>query len=424
MIASERTVAAPGGLRTIARDGGLLFAARLIAQASRLGYVLLVVRALGPDLYGVLVYLQAWGLMFLPLVNMGSQALLSRAFGCSLLEGQMMAQRLWTLRLVAVPVLTALIIGLGMAGEPDPAIRPLFLIIGAALVGRGLAAWSNNVLVANRRSDQVLVIELVFRLGEVAAAALALKWGAGITALLAIHAVGWWLQAASSALWVGAKVVRPAWRWRDLGGLMLLRQNAAAMMAGLALFTLLQGPVVLGRHVLGTEAVLGQLGLAMQLLSVLAAVPNALGIAALPVLVGAGADLGRRYLRFVVPASVVVALALAGISAVAGGPVLGLLFGERFAAAAPLLTVGLLVLLVPLAPAALLSQAALASTRPGALRHVAVAALGGLAGGLLAAGLAVPRWGAEGILFAAGGGAVVWLLLLIRIHLRLARTPS
>ena len=103
---------------------------------------------------------------------------------------------------------------------------------------------------------------------------------------------------------------------------------------------------------------------------------------------------------------------------------LGLLFGERFAAAAPLLTLGLLVLLVPLAPAALLSQAALASTRPGALRHVAVAALGGLAGGLLAAGLAVPRWGAEGILFASGGGAVVWLLLLIRIHLRLARTPS
>lgn len=85
---------APASLSAILRGGGLLYSARFVAQASRLIYVVLVVRALGADRYGVLAYLLAWGILFLPVVNMGSQALLSRAFGQSEAQGGALAQRL------------------------------------------------------------------------------------------------------------------------------------------------------------------------------------------------------------------------------------------------------------------------------------------------------------------------------------------
>jgi O-antigen/teichoic acid export membrane protein len=417
-MSDTREATVSSGLQIIFRNGGLLFTARLTSQVSRLAYVLLVVRTLGPERYGTLVYLSAWGLMFLPLANMGSQSLLSRAFGYSSESGRQLAQRLWTLRVLVLPLLAAILIGIGMSGEPDPDIRPLFIPVGIALVGRGFALWGNHVLVGNHHADRVLLLEVVFRVGEVVTAALALQAGTGILGLLCIHALFWWLQAFASVLWVGATVVHPAWRWQDLDGFQLLRQSLATMAIGLTMFSLMQGPVLLGRYMLGTGAELGQLALAMQLLQVMAAIPNTLGIAALPTLAATqDRKFGRRYLAIVVPVSVVVALALAGLTFVAGEPVLGLLFGERFIASAPLLSFAILVLLVPVAPAVLLSHAALASRRPGTLRRTATAALCGLCTGIILIAVAQSHWGITGILLSAGGGAFVWLALIARINL-------
>jgi len=404
----------------------LLFTARLISQASRLGYVVLIVRALGPDRYGILAYVHAWGIMFLPIANMGSQALLSRSFGHSIEEGRILAQRLWTLRLLVMPILFFLLIVITVGSEPDPGIKPLFLIVGLALMGRGFSLWCNHVLIANRRADRVLKIEALFRIGELTVAAVALHHGTGIAGLLFIHAFVWWLQAIFSSLWVGFTVVRPAWRWHDLQGISLLKQGLTVMVSGLTLFVLLQGPLVIGRHLLGSNEELGYFALAMQVLQVLITVPNVIGIAALPVLTVAGAsETGQRYLRLVVPASIVVALLLAGISAIWGEQILNLLFGAHFIAAAPFLTLGLLVLLVPLAPAALLSHAALASRQPDTLRNVALSAFGGLLMGVLVTGvLCIFRQDAEALLIGAGGGASAWLLLLIGLHRHQRRNRS
>jgi O-antigen/teichoic acid export membrane protein len=374
----------------------------------------------------VLAYLLAWGILLLPLVNMGSQALLSRAFGESKSRGIDLAQRLWTLRVLLMPAVFCLLVAIAMVNEPDPEIRPLFLLVGFALAGRGFAVWSNHVLVADRRARQVLLLEAIFRLGELAAATVALQLGISIAGLLALHAIGWWLQALVSTAWVSRTVVQPAWRWRHLRAVSLLRQSVTVMVCGLALAVLLQGPLTLARHILGNSEILGQFALVMQVLQLLVALPASIGIGALPFLAGAGLHVTRRrYLRRLVPISIAVVLLMAAASAVMAEPLLSVVFGTEYGAVAPLLTMGLLVLVLPLTPAVLLSQAALASPGPDTMRNTALAALGGtLAGTVATAALCLQQPEPGSLLGGAGVGALSWLLLLAGLHRRLNRIPS
>jgi O-antigen/teichoic acid export membrane protein len=404
----------PDSFTAILRGGMQLYATRIVAQGSRLAYMVLVVRGLGPELYGVLAYVHAWGLLFLPLVNMGSQALMSRAFGHSAQAGQDVAQRLWTMRVLAVPLLCCALLFTGAAFEPAPAVRELFLLVSLALAGRGFAVWCNHVMVANRRPRDVLVMESLFRPGELAIAAVALQTGVTLTGLLVIHAVVWWLQAFAGGLWISRIAVRPAWRWRDLEALTLLRQSLAVIICAVTQAALLQAPLALARHILGNGADLGVFALALQLLHALIALPTAIGVAALPLLAGAaGEDLGRRYQALVLPVSVVATLLLAGASSLFGEALLVMLFGPEYRTAGPLLTRGLLLMVAPLAPAVLLAQAALASAAPDALRRAAFAALGGLAGGALATAVAsIYRPGELALMAGAGAGALAWLVAL------------
>lgn len=426
MSADPSLAGAPASLNAILRGGGLLYSARLVAQASRFVYVVLVVRALGADRYGVLAYLLAWGILFLPVVNMGSQALLSRAFGQSETQGSALAQRLWTLRLLLMPAVFCVLVAITMANEPDPVIRPLFLLVGLALAGRGFSVWSSHVLVANRRARQVLLLEAIFRPGELAAAAIALHLGTSIAGLLTIHALFWWLQALVSTAWVSRTIVQPAWRWRQLQAMSLLRQSLPVMVCGLALAALLQGPLTLARHILGDSETLGLFALVMQVLQLLVALPASIGTGALPFLASTDIHGARqRYLRQLVPASIAVVLLMAATSAVMAEPLLRVVFGAEYGAAAPLLTTGLLVLVLPLAPAVLLSQAALAFPGPDAMRNAALAALGGtVVGAFATAALCLQQPDPRSLLLGAGVGALSWLLLLAVLHRRQTRVRS
>lgn len=413
----------PGSpLTPILRGGGLLYTARLVAQASRLAYVVLVVRALGADLYGILAYVHAWGILFLPALNMGSQVLLSRAYGQSADTGRQMTHRLWTFRGLLLPLLLCLFLAVTIGSEPDAAIQHLFYLAALALAGRGFASWCNHVLVANRRARHVVMLEVLFRPGELLVAALALNAGVSLTGLLLIHAVNWWLQALLSLWWVSRTVVRPAWNWQQMDASALLRQSFPIMLCALALVGLLQGPLTAGRHILGSSELLGQFALAMQLLQVMVALPNSIGTVALPYLASRGQHAtGHHYMRRLVPASMAVVLLLAALSHLAAEPLIELIFGPDLAAAADLLTLGLLALLLPLTPAALLCQSALAAGHKHALRNAALAAVGGIAAAMgMTTILCIINPAPGSLIFGAGFGALCWLLALLGLHRRLA----
>jgi len=180
---------------------------------------------------------------------------------------------------------------------------------------------------------------------------------------------------------------------------------------------------MLGRHLLEKGETLGQFALVMQMLQVLVALPNSIGIVALTFLAGSSARAtGKLYINRMVPLSIVAVIILALASALLSYPVLVLVFGAEYGSAAPLLTLGLLVLVLPLAPVTLLSHAVFASTEPDMLRKAALAALAGLAAGILATcTLWLQHPAVESLLVGAGSGAFLWLFLLILIHRRVSR---
>jgi O-antigen/teichoic acid export membrane protein len=409
----------PAGTAGILRNAGWLFSARSIAQIARLVYAVLVVRALGPVEYGVLAYVHAWGVLLLPAINMGSQPLLSKSFGHAFSQGKDLAQRLWTLRLLTVPILVLGMLAVSTITEPDLNRLPLFMLVGAAVLGRGMAIWANHVLVANHRAASVLRLEAGFRLGETALAGVALYGGMGIPALLIIHASLWIMQAMVSGSYIAVTLFPLALRWSDLQFVALVKQGVVAMVPGSALIFLLQAPLIFGRHMGSDSVPLGQLALALQVIQVLVAVPASIGVAALPVLArdGKGAT-SKRYRRVLVPLSIGVALLIAFAGAVWGEVFVAAVFGSDYLHAAAYLVSSLLLLFVPLAPTALLTQSVVASDHENALRDAALPALAGIVCGGFAMLVMLrisDRY--EMLLLGSGAGAFTWFLLLILRHI-------
>ena len=59
------------GLRSILRNATLLMSSQAIGVVARFVYVVVVARVLGPELYALLAYSQAWHLAFLPIALFG-----------------------------------------------------------------------------------------------------------------------------------------------------------------------------------------------------------------------------------------------------------------------------------------------------------------------------------------------------------------
>jgi len=164
-----------------------------------------------------------------------------------------------------------------------------------------------------------------------------------------------------------------------------------------------QGPIVMFRRIIEHDVLAGQFSLAMQALFISAAVPEALAVAALPVLTrsakrGDGKDLiyarGLLRMSFLICAS-------AGFIAMAVGPwIFPLVFGEKFATAGALVGPALWCLIPLMAKSALPSVIV-------ARGHFYVAMAGSVTGAITVSillPLLASKMGAHGALLAAGIG--------------------
>ena len=64
--------------RSIAGNAAALVAARVLPRLVQVGYVILLARRVGPELYGLFAYTQSWYLTLLPLTSFGLYVLLAR----------------------------------------------------------------------------------------------------------------------------------------------------------------------------------------------------------------------------------------------------------------------------------------------------------------------------------------------------------
>ena len=245
------------GIRSIAKNAAYLLAARGLTYVVRAVYVVALARYLGPEVYGLFAYGQAWYLAFLPLTALGLEVILSREVGRDRERGARVVAQTLALRIVAV-VVTAAACGLaGWFANAEPAARQLLLIFSLALAGRGLAVWTEQTFTAYEVSRYALRQEAVFRPFEVVLGLGMLVAGAGAAGVAAVHALVWWLQALRGMALVHRRLVpvRPNWTWGGLARLLV--QGLPLGLSLLFSSWLLLGPLVLFRHVAGTEAAWG-----------------------------------------------------------------------------------------------------------------------------------------------------------------------
>ena len=413
----SRSTEPPSGFRSIAANAGYLFAARSVANVLRALYVVVLARALGPEMYGLLAYGQSWYGVFLPLTALGFAVVLARETGLDRARGRVLAARMFFLRGPLTLLAAALCAGIGWAANAEPMVRLLLGIVSLALVGRAMATMAEDIFAAFEVSQLTFRQEAMFRPAEVVIGLAILAAGGGVLEIAALHAAIHFAQGVRGLALVRRHVTlrREPIAWRPLAG--LLSKGILAGLAGILSVWLLQGPLVLYAQSAGDKASIGHLALALQALVLLCNLPWAIGRAALPVLSRAsarqdGSDV--RYVDAMLRLAFVFAAAL-GIAGTAIGPwLMARVFGAGYVGTGALLGPALWLLL-PLAAATALNP--LLMVRESYL-VAGLSALAGAAAMTLAVPILTANMGPLGALAGAGTGLGLWALCLLALAAR------
>jgi len=279
------------------------------------------------------------------------------------------------------------------------------------MAGRSFALWSDSVFVAFERPGLAFRLDAIWRPLEVVTGIVLLSLGGGATAVLANHAVSWWLQAAHGLVLVRRRIhpARPRFGLREAGGIM--REGLPALVVATALTWLTAGPLALVRHLADGMGTTGQFALDLQAMQVLAMAPIVLATSSLPALsrkAAVASSKNRRYLE-VLLAGAILGGALAGLAGEILGPaVVTGIFGPEYGRAGEWLGRTLL-LLAPLASVTALFPILFADGR---FHFAAACAVVGSAVLAILGPALFPTLGTDGILIAAGAGLAAWAILM------------
>ena len=329
------------GARSIIINSSFLGAAKIIASISRAIYVIAIAYHLGPQLYGAFSYGTSWYLYLLPISMAGLRWVIPKEMGRHPKNATNLISCSFELQIAFSTSFCLLSIIIAFLTEPSPAMQLLIMIFSIALFGRSIANWSNSVFIALENSRIVLMIETLMRILEVICGIALLYLGFGILALAMLHAVIWALQAGLSVL----RVIRiKPFRLMPFNHLpqafSLLKQGLPYAISPIFGSWMLQGPLLMYRHIGGVSDALGQLSLALQAFMIIAMPLGEVGTAALPVLSRAihrKDDKASLYIREILRIGWILGGILL-ISAYTLAPsIIHILFENRFSDAAQLL---------------------------------------------------------------------------------------
>jgi len=272
------------GVASIARNALYLLGTRWSNSAIRLIYVVILAHYLGPELYGLMKYGISWYLTFLSFTGLGITVILAREVGLDRSNGAWMASLTLTLRTSAA-VIAAVACGfLGWFIEAKLEVRIILITFSIALVGRAIAIWAEAVFNAYEVNRFGLRVQIVFRTFEVLAGTAVLLAGGGVAAVAIVHAISWWFQALGGLVLTRRHLVGVRLNWSRQGLKDIVVKGIPIGVGFITVNWLLNGPIILFRHMSSSENSLGQLALAMQALVLIGSVPMAVGMASLPVL--------------------------------------------------------------------------------------------------------------------------------------------
>jgi O-antigen/teichoic acid export membrane protein len=327
------------GVRSVAKNTAFLTATRGINMATRMVYIILVARLLGPELYGLLAFSQSWYLAFLPIGIFGLADIVLRTIAMHPSQAGDIAAKSLSIHLVMATAASIICAVLAWIILPDSDAPLLISVLALALIGRTLSAWADNLFVAFDTGGNILLHEVFFRVAELIAAILILLSGGGLLLLAMFHAIVWCAHAARGVFVVRRDLIPIHITWQASALVPVALSGIPFLIIAFAGTWMMLGPIVLFHGLAGDDLVFSQYTLAMQILFMAAMLPLSLGHAAQPVVTraakrGDGKDL--IYAHVILRLSFILGT-IAGLGGLTFGPwLVEFLFGEKFAAAGQL----------------------------------------------------------------------------------------
>jgi O-antigen/teichoic acid export membrane protein len=147
------------GIKSILSNSAYTYVAVLLNQVLRIAYVFVLARLLGPELYGMLAYGNAWYLSLLSLSGLGLGAYLAVHIGKEGQGGKEAAELVMAARIIAVLLLAIFSMIFSWFDANNRNVFYFMLAFSFALIGRGALNWATNMFQAHEKSVHILTIE-------------------------------------------------------------------------------------------------------------------------------------------------------------------------------------------------------------------------------------------------------------------------
>ena len=270
--------------KSIASNASFLVLAQLIVRILRSLYIILLIRYLGPELYGIFQYVQNWYVTFTPLTLFGIGALLSREIGKNKENGQHIVVTTFVTRLLSGLLFSIGALLLGLFTEPDPEIQNIMIVFAALILMRALVNWVKEVFIAYERTHYHVVQVTVSNLVQIALGVAVMLNGGGLIALACVYIGALLLEFICAFIFIHRRIIHIH---LELNAQKIFSIIKLGFPIGIAVALnrwMLFGPTILGRYVLDYKDSLGQISVIMQLLFFASLFVDSILHAALPVL--------------------------------------------------------------------------------------------------------------------------------------------
>ncbi|MEL1249851.1 oligosaccharide flippase family protein [Aurantiacibacter gilvus] len=336
----------PADVLSVVRNGAFLTGAQWSEAVLRAVFVIAIARLLGAEAYGIWNYaIGAYTLGVLCSI-MGTDVLMARQVGRAPEEATPFIAAALGLRLVLLLASGVALALFALLAAEDSTLQLALLLTVPALFARGLALWSRPIFTGLERAGMVLRITGSIRLLELVVGLVILFATRDVLLVLGWHAVSWVLEALVSYRLVQRATGLRGPRFSRAQVMPVLRAGMPIGLAAMAVAALTTVPVLLAVPLGFDLQAVGQLGIAVQLGSLLTMAAQGFLNASLPVLsrrtdseqTGTGS-----HGWLVVLATLLLFAPVCLLAWQFGGPLLALVLGEGYSRAAELLWLVLLV---------------------------------------------------------------------------------
>ena len=379
--------------------------------------MIVAARVLGPELFGILSYGQFWQLLFLPFVVLGTGRILSREIGNDRSRSHQLICSSLYLRIITTLTAAISFALVGLLLDNDPLVTQILLGFCLALVGRGLATWSQHVFISCEKNQYVLRQEVIFRSGEMVFGVVVLLLGGSVLAITYVHCASWWLQALYGFRHVVKSSGPLTFRWRRQLVIEIARRGISSMWISLSINWFMHGPLVFYPFFTIELGDQGQLALVFQGIAVISVLINSTALGILPKLSRlVSENKGGEWLllkRLMVPLLLICTF-LWFLALVCGQKIIVAIFGLPYQLAGQLIGPALFILL-PFSGGNLLTQMLVAQ---GLYTRAALCGLSGVTIMVAAMWNLAGVYGAFGAVYAAIIGLTGWFILLVILTYR------